>query len=59
MYEYLPVEGDVLFCLVDDLDAKSVTLLRIDGGTGELAIDSQDIVGVAKPGAWSFFHLHG
>lgn len=58
MNEYSPVHCDVLFSLIDDLYDDSIALPSIDGGTRKLAIYGQDILGVTKPGAWSFLQLH-
>jgi hypothetical protein len=58
IYGYLPVHGDVLFCLIDDLDNDGIALPSIDGGTRKLTIYSQDILCVAKPGVCSFLYLH-
>lgn len=54
----LPVDGDIVSCMVDDLDKNIIALPCIKGWSWELAIHSEDGLGRAKPCHVPHNHLY-
>jgi len=57
VYIYIPVNGDIVFSLVLDVDDKGVAVLDLEGWPREHPVHRNDIVGLAQPLHWCFLNL--
>ena len=53
----MPMDGDVVLCMVGNTNDDVVSLAGFDGWAWELAVHRQDILGVTEPSIGSFFYL--
>jgi hypothetical protein len=49
-FRYVPVDGDVLFDMVADVDDDDIALAGANGRAGELAVHGEDALLPAQPG---------
>lgn len=55
--QYLPVDGDIISCPVNNFYDKSVTVIYFQGWSWKLAIDSDGPVSIAQPLHWGWLNL--
>lgn len=58
VYVYVPVNCDIVFGAVHDIDHKAIAILDLEGRPGEHPIYRDDIVGVAQPLHRGFLDLN-
>jgi len=49
MCVYVPVDGDIVFGSVHDIDHEAVTIPDLKGWPGEHSVHCNDLVGLAQP----------
>ena len=55
---YIPMDGDVVWNIIDHLNQKPISLSSNDARARELTIDCHDALGVAQPGDIFQCYLH-